>query len=202
MKQNILCYFEPVPGAIYSMLAEFANEQHGFITPDDARGLGIDPANLVRMAERGQLERRGNSVYRFPLSPPGRLDPYMEATLWPRAVDGVLSHETALDLFELSDVHPTKIHVTVPRGHRIRRGAPAQYRIHHEDLQPAQLTRYEGIPIVTPAHAIRQAHRAHLSPSLIAQAIDQGERNGRLTLRQAGELRRETSIAPSGGTHR
>lgn len=191
-----------MPGRVYTALAEFANEQHGFITPENARQLGIDPTNLVRMAERSQLERRGNSVYRFPLFPLGNLDPYMEASLWPRAVRGVLSHETALDLFDLSDVHPTKIHITVPRTHRIRRDTPAQYRIHHEDLRREQITRYEGVPIVTPVHAIRQAYRAHLSPALIAQAIDHGGRSGRLTLRQAGELRREMSLPAGDGTRR
>jgi predicted transcriptional regulator of viral defense system len=191
-----------MPGSIYIALTEVANEQHGFITPDDARELGINPINLVRMAERGQLERRGNSVYRFPLFPPGRLDPYMEATLWPRGVEGVLSHETALDLFELSDVHPGKIHITVPQAHRIRRNSPAQYRIHREDLPREQVTRYEGIPIVTPAHAIYQTYHTHLSPALIAQAIDHGERNGRLTLRQANGLRREMSLPPGEGARR
>lgn len=191
-----------MPGSIYATLAEVANEQHGFITPSDAREIGIDPINLVRMAERGQLERRGNGVYRFPLFPSGRLDPYMEATLWPRAVEGVLSHETALDLFELSDVHPAKIHITVPQAHRVRRNSPAQYEIHREDLAREQVTRHEGIPIVTPTHAIRQAYRTHLSPALVAQAIDHGERNGQLTLRQASGLRREMSLPPGEGARR
>ncbi len=40
----------------------------------------------------------------------------MEATLWPRGAHGALSHETALDLYGLSDVNPAKIHITVPHG--------------------------------------------------------------------------------------
>ena len=56
--------------------------------------LGISPMTLVRMAERGQIERRGTGLYRLPLTPASRLDPYMEATLWPRRALGVLSHET------------------------------------------------------------------------------------------------------------
>lgn len=191
-----------MPGKNYTRLAELANDRHGFITPADARELGIDPINLVRMAERGQLERRGNGVYRLRLSPPGSLDAYMEATLWPRGAHGVLSHETALDLYELSDVNPAKIHITVPRAHRVRRKVPPSYRLHHEDLEPEQVTRYEGISIVTPRHAIRQAHRAHLGPALITQAIDHGERSGRLTHRQAKELREETGVKPGEGRRR
>jgi len=188
-----------MPGRAYTQLAEVANERYGFVTPADAREVGINPMALVRMAERGQIERRGTGLYRFPLTLATRLDPYMEATLWPRGVRGVLSHETALELYELSDVHPGKIHITVPRGHRARRGVPSAYVLHHEDLEPAQITTYEGIAIVTPMHAIRQAHEANLGAALVGQAIDQGEDGGCLTKRQASALRRKLGIRRGSG---
>ena len=169
------------------------------MTPDDARELGISPMALVRMAERGQIERRGTGLYRLPLTPASRLDPYMEATLWPRGALGVLSHETALELYELSDVHPAKIHITLPRSHRVRRSVPSAYMLHHEDLGADQITQHEGIATVTPVHAIRQAHKAHLGAALVGQAIDQGEDGGRLTKRQASALRRELGIRRGSG---
>ena len=146
-----------MPGAAFNKLAEVAAEQYGFVSQDDARHLDIQPMTLIRMSEHGTLERRAHGLYRmryFPVSP---LDSYMEATLWPRGTRGVLSHETALELYELSDVNPSKIHLTVPRDHRIRREIPAMYRIHHETLSSADVTSYEGIPIVTPIHAIRRS---------------------------------------------
>lgn len=191
-----------MPGKIYTELAELANDKHGFITPEDARAAGINPTNLVRMAERGQIERRGNALYRFPLVPPSSLDAYLEAALWPRGARAVISHESALELYELSDVHPRRIHLTVPRAYRIRRQAPATYRIHHEDLRPRDVGRLEGIPIATPEHAIRQAHGAKLGPALIAQAIDHGEQNGRLTHRQARKLRNEIGVERGSGARR
>jgi predicted transcriptional regulator of viral defense system len=191
-----------MPGNIYAVLAEFAGERHGFVTPDDARDLGVNPMNLVRLAERGQIERRGNGVYRFPLVPPSSFDAYMEATLWPRTHAGILSHQTALSIYDLSDVNPSKIHITLPRSHRVRRTIPASYRLHHEDLEPKQVTRVEGIPIVTPDHAIRQTHRAHLGAALVAQAIDHGERSGRLTRQQAKSLWNETGVNPGDGSRR
>lgn len=191
-----------MPGHVYTALVDLANESNGFIRPDQARKLGIDPINLVRMEQRGQLERRGNGLYRFPLVQAGPLDAYMEATLWPRGIQGVLSHETALELYELSDVHPRRIHITLPRNYRVRRETPGSYRIHHEDLPPPEIGRFEAIPIVTPQHAIRQAHHAKLGPALLAQAIDEGERNGRLTGRQAEGLRLEIGVAPGDGSRR
>jgi len=126
----------------------------------------------------------------------------MEATLWPRGVDGVLSHETALAPYEPSDVNPDKIDITVPNRHRIRREIPDGYRIHHEDLAAGDIASHDGIAIVAPAVAIRQCHAAHLGPALLAQAIDHGERNGRLIKRHADELRREIQVSPSGGVRR
>jgi predicted transcriptional regulator of viral defense system len=192
-----------MPGAVYTELADLANEQYGFLTPDDARERDIDPVNLVRMFQRGHLERRATGVYRMRLVPASSLDAYMEAVLWPgRGVRGVLSHETALDLYGLSDVNPAKIDVTLPRAHRIRREVPASYRIHHEDLTRDNVTAFEGIPIVTPARAIRQAAATKLGPALIGQAIDHGERDGRLTRREADELRRELDVRRSNGVRR
>ena len=191
-----------MPGRVFLQIADIANEQHGFVTPEDARERDIDPMNLVRMAERGALERRATGLYRLTLTPPGPLDAYMEAVLWPRGVRGVLAAETALDLYELGDVNPAKIHITVPPEHRVRRQVPEMFRIHHERLDPDDVTVFEGIPIVTPARAIRQAAAAHLGPALIAQAIDQGERNGRLTRRQAAELRGELGVARGSGGRR
>jgi predicted transcriptional regulator of viral defense system len=191
-----------MPGAAFNQLADLAADQYGFVSQHDARELGIAPMTLVRMSEQGTLERRGHGLYRlryFPVSP---LDSYMEATLWPRGTRGVLSHETALQLYELSDVNPSKIHFTVPRAHRIRREIPTVYRIHHETLADENVTFHEGIPIVTPAHAIRQSHSAHLGPALIGQAIDHGVSNGRLTRKQAAQLRRETGVKAGSGMRR
>jgi predicted transcriptional regulator of viral defense system len=197
-----LCYFVQMPGAAFNQLADFAADQYGFVSQHDARELGIQPMTLVRMSEQGTLERRGHGLYRlryFPVSP---LDAYMEATLWPRGARGVLSHESALAVYELSDVNPRKIHITVPREHRIRREIPAVYRIHHETLADEDVTFEEGIPIVTPAHAIRQCHATHLGPALIGQAIDHGVSNGRLNRKESAVLRRETGVKAGSGMRR
>jgi predicted transcriptional regulator of viral defense system len=188
-----------MPGAVYTELAAVAAGQFGFITQEEASQRGFKRMTLVRMAERGQLERRSQGVYRLPLIPDGPLDAYMEATLWPRGAAGVLSHETALALYELSDVNPDKIHITVPKSHRVRRAIPAEYEIHREDLAPGDVASHEGIATVPPTVAIRQCHATHLGPALLAQAIDQGERNGRLTRRQADELRREIGVTAGTG---
>ena len=72
---------------------------------EEARRVGVRPQRLAEMARRGALRREGHAVYRLEPFPAHELDSYRKATLWPYPVEGVLSHETALDLYELSDVN-------------------------------------------------------------------------------------------------
>jgi predicted transcriptional regulator of viral defense system len=193
-----------MPGRVYSQLLEVATDQYGYVATADARELGLSPRRLKLLAERGSLLRIAHGLYRFPpeVVPVTALDQYMEATMWP-AGRGVLSHETALAVYELSDVNPVKVHLTVPRGYRIRRKEiPAVYALHHADLTQAEVTRHEGIPIVTPERAIRDARAGHLGPSLIAQAIDDGERQGLLAHRQADVLRQQIGVKAGVGMRR
>lgn len=185
----------------------------GYVTAAQAAAAGIAHAHLVMMQRRGTLERVSRGVYRlvhFPVSP---LAQYMQATLWPydRAgrvedrVRGVLSHETALALHELSDVAPPKVHITVPAGYRVQREVPAYLVVHRADLAPSEVTALEGMPIVTPERAIRDGIAAHLGPALLGQAIDDGLRSGRLTRGVADRLRAaldEQARPTNGRAHR
>lgn len=184
-----------MPRNAFSIVADIAADQHGYVTQCDARAAGVAATTLARMAERGTLIRTSHGVYRVPLIPAGPLDQYMEATLWPRGVRGVLSNETALDLYDLSDVSPAKIHITVPRAHRPQRVAPALYVVHRADLRDDEITAFEGIPIVTAVRAVLDAHAAGLGPALVGQAIADGQRLGVFSRAQAAQLRAVTGEA-------
>ncbi|MGI9099127.1 MAG: type IV toxin-antitoxin system AbiEi family antitoxin domain-containing protein [Solirubrobacteraceae bacterium] len=179
-----------MPGVRYKQLAERAAENYGYLTGEDARQLGVPMGTLNALARRGQLDRVEHGIYRVPLIPPTRLDQYMLATLWPDR-RGLISHESALDLYGISDVNPAKLHVTVPMAYRTHRTIPALYVLHHEDVAEVDRGRVEGIGVVSAAKAIRQAHEQHLRRSLVEQAIDDAEREGWLRRRQAGQLRGE-----------
>ena len=171
-----------MPGRNYKVLYEIAEDNYGFITVDDGRRAGIRPQRLAEMARRGSLRREGLGLYRLDPFPANELDSYRKATLWPYGVQGVLSHDTALELYKLSDANPDKIHITLPRAYRIRRRAvPDLYQLHHEDLHERDVTRHEGLPIVTPAKAIRQCHDRHMRRDLLRQALDDAKRLGLLS---------------------
>jgi predicted transcriptional regulator of viral defense system len=193
-----------MPGRVYSTLLELATDKYGYVSTNDARHLGISPRRLKLLAERGSLSRISRGVYRFPpeVVPVTPLDQYMEATLWPNE-RGVLSHETALAAYGLSDVNPSTLHVTVPRGYRVRRkDVPSVYRFHNADLADADVTQLEGIPIATPQRAIRDAYEADVGPALIAQAIDDGQRVGLLSRLTGDALRDELGVSAGVGMRR
>jgi predicted transcriptional regulator of viral defense system len=168
---------------------DIAAEQFGYLTTQQARAAGVAVQTLVKMAERGTIERVAYGLYRVPSVPEHPLGAYQAATLWTLGTRAVLSHETALELLELSDVSPERIHVTLPRTYRVRREVPRRYVLHHADLPAEDCTEVEGIPVTTAARAIRDCAAAGLAPAQLRQAISDGERNGRLTRTQAEALR-------------
>ena len=168
-----------VPGRWFTEFFEIAATRYGFVTSEDAGRIGAPAGALVDMQRHGQLDRVGHGVYRFRAVPSGPLDELMQATLWPRGL-GVISHESALDLWDLCDVNPAKIHVTVPKAARIRRAVPHLYEVHVRDLVAADHTHHDGIPVVTPMRAILDGVERHLDARLLDQAIAGGRARGLL----------------------
>lgn len=176
-------------------LYDLAEAQAGYFTAAQARDAGVLQVRLSQLHQRGDIERVTRGVYRltrYPISPFGQ---YMQAALWPQVrrpdAHGVISHESALAIYGLSNSSPAKIHVTLPTELRIRRTPPKHLVLHYADLNPGDEQRVEGVPVTTPARAIRDAHESHLGPALIRQAIVDGRRTGHLTLDEAERLELE-----------
>ena len=113
-----------MPGHEYEKTLELATDQHGYLTTAQAQQLGIGRDTIRKMAKRGTLHRVSWGVYRLPTFPVSTFAEYMEACLWPAGVRGVISHESALAMRDLSDVNPPKVRITVPRTFRVRRAVP------------------------------------------------------------------------------
>jgi predicted transcriptional regulator of viral defense system len=180
-------------------LYEIAEDNYGFVTVADAEDAGVRPQRLAELARRKTaVERCGYGLYRLTRFPHDELETYRLATLWPYPEQGVLSHDTALMLYGLGDVNPAKIHITVPQGFRIRRRkVPGIYAIHHEHLAPGQVTRFEGIPIVTAATAIAQAATDGLRRDLVRQAIEEGIDRGLVKRREYTEFMTAFAFNPA-----
>lgn len=176
-------------------LYELAETQAGYFTAAQARNAGVLQVRLIQLHQRGDVERVSRGVYRLTRFPASPLGQYMEAALWPQVrrpdAHGVISHESALAIYGLSDASPSKVHVTLPTGLRIRRTPPKHLVLHYADLEPHDVHRVEGVPVTTSARAIRDVHESHLGPALVSQAIEDGRRTGHLTHDEADSLEQE-----------
>jgi predicted transcriptional regulator of viral defense system len=184
-----------------TLLYGLAERQSGYFTAAQARSAGLHLVRLVQLERSEDVERVSRGVYRlarFPVSPLGQ---YMEAVLWPQVrrpgACGIVSHESALAIYGLSDVSPTKVHITLPTTLRIRRTPPEHLALHYADLEPQDVQQIEGIPVTTAERAIRDVQASHIGPALVGQAVTDGRRTGYLTSDQAARLKRELLGAPT-----
>jgi predicted transcriptional regulator of viral defense system len=189
MRYRFLRYsVQTVPGRVYTELLDLAQDQHGYLRTENVRNAGFDPKRLVDYERRGAAERVAYGVYRMTAIPPDDLEEYMRAALWPMGA-GMLSHETALDLYELCDVNPAGIDVTVPYSYRTHRPLPVLYRLHPRNLAAAETGRLRGLPIVTPLRAILDGIETHVRGELIEQAIQTAEQHSLITADSATRAR-------------
>lgn len=131
------CYvLSVIPTTAYRTVHNLAEDQMGYVTTAQAVEAGVSPMTRVMMTWRGALERMSRGAYRLVHFPSYPLAQYMQATLWPHERPGVLSHETALALYEMSDVDPAKVHITVPAAFRIQHQVPRYITVHRDDLVP------------------------------------------------------------------
>ena len=174
-----------MPTQLFPRLLERAVDQHGLLTPDDARAAGTTENALRRLARSGVIDRLGYAVYQVPQLAGDPLAQYQEALLWVRA-PAALTHDTALDLHRLCDINPAKVHVTADARYR-RKTAPTWIEVHTGDVGGDDFTWLEGLRVATPARAIRDGIATHVGQQFIDQAIETGRQRGVLTMR---DLRR------------
>lgn len=179
----------------YRQLVAIAADQHGLVTSAAAAAAGVQPVLLVQMARRGVLDKVARGIYRVPELAGDPLAQFQEALLL--LPGAVLSHETALDIHDLCDVNPRQIHVTVAKGTRIRKALPKWLVVHHDPLDPEDVTGHEGLAIVTPARAIVDGITTALGDRFVDQAIRTARERNLLTTReeQVVELARTTERA-------
>jgi len=189
-------------------LFALAEEHDGLLTSREARAAGIQDSVLVRLAQRGRLERMTRGVYRIAHYPADRLAQYREAVLWAKASQGpeciALSHETALVLYGISDANPSRVSLTVPTSARLRRKRPEWVAIHRANLSPQDIGEYEGLPVTTVSRSVMDVLLATHRTDVARQSIRDAVREGLLNSREANSLRRtiaRTSSVPSSSTN-
>ena len=103
--------------------------------------------------------------------------------LWSRnrneEVEGVYSHHTALSLYDLSDLNPAKLHMTVPTGFRRNSDIPGILVLHFAHLPESDVHTALGYRFTRPLRTILDLIEAgtverHFIRQALRQAVDRG----------------------------
>lgn len=171
------------------VLRELAETQNGLLTRQQALAdLQLTAGAIDNLVAHGRLERVAHGIYRYPYLPGVSDEQFQVALLRTGDPDAALSHETALQLHEISDVNPARYHVTVAERRRIRRNDNDRYVVHAGRLTAQQVTWWHQMRIVTPSTAIEQCIEYGTPTYLLRQAIERGRRTGAVRSGDAGRL--------------
>jgi len=181
----------------WDLLLDQAASQAGLFRTDQAAEVGFSPELLIHHLKRGRLERIRRGIYRVRHFPPQDDEQLVELWLWSNR-EGVFSHRTALALYDLSDVLPAEVEMTVPaawKGRRLR--IPEVLRLHHADLAEEERRWVGHVPVTAVFRTIADCIDSAVAPDLVQQAIKQASAAGRLARREVRELRRRADRAAS-----
>ena len=182
----------------HAELFEVATSQHGYFTAVQARSAGIGWDLLSYHTKTGRFVRDQRGIYRFRDFPPYWREEVVAAWLAVGKDIAVVSHESALDLLELSDVIPNSIHLTVPRSKRYIR-ARWDTTIHTtvEPIPSKDVVRRDGLPITSPTRTIFDAAEIGVGGEQVEMAIRQALHRGITTpnLLCAGAERQSKRVA-------
>jgi len=188
------------PAAIET-ISEIAQDQDGFLTAAQAADRGVDGTALSRMVKQRLLERDERGLYRllpYPISERAEL---WRAVLAPgvQRSDGlaaVLCDGTALGLYEVSTINPSRIEVAIPRAARLRRELPKGLVIERRDYPPEDVTRMNGLPVTTLFRTLVDLIRERKDLQFVDEALVEAPKRGLLTTSEAQSLSHLRALTP------
>lgn len=132
-------------------LTTMAASQGGYFTSKQAAAMGYTAPKRNYHVHAGNWVRERRGIFRLSTQPlPARPDLVMW-WLWSRnrqdQPQGVFSHQTALSLHELTDVMPSRLHMSVPRTFRRSAAIPKNIVLHMSELPHSDIEQIDGVPV-------------------------------------------------------
>ncbi|TVQ77604.1 MAG: hypothetical protein EA369_08850 [Bradymonadales bacterium] len=171
-------------------LYEIAASQEGYFTPKQAEACGYSKYNHPYHVTKGAWVREGRGIYRLKLFPTDQVrGQLVRYSLWSRGADdkpqGVYSHETALSIYELSDLMPSKLHMTVPKKFRKWAETPKILKLYHGDLDSTDIETKRGFRVTKPLRTLLDLIEANgTSPEFIEQGLNEAIARGLIRLKE------------------
>lgn len=169
-----------------SSLFAVADAQQGYFTAAQARTCGYPTSNHVYHVKTGSWKRIHRGIYRLVRYPHSDDEQYVLWSLWSRnrkeESQGVYSHQTALSLFDLSDLMPAKLHMTVPPSFRRNAPIPDILALHKGQVSAKEYEDRRGFRVTRPLKAISDLlEDGSVSMDHLQQALYQGLARGIIT---------------------
>jgi len=170
-------------------LFDFAEQQQGFFTTKQAKAAGFAENTHPYHVQAGNWVREHRGIYRLALYPAADRPDLVLWALWSRnrdeEVEGVYSHQTALSLYDLSDLNPAKLHMTVPSDFRRNSEIPGILVLHYADLPENDVQTGSGFKFTRPLRTILDLiESGTVERNFIRQAIRQAVEQGLITRQQ------------------
>lgn len=181
----------------WDALYEVAAEQAGHFTTRQAAKVGFSTHLLYGHIRAGRIVRVRRAIYRLVRFPANEHEELVVAWLWSERA-GVVSHQTALSLHELSDALPARLHLSLPKAWASRRlRVPAGIVLHHADVPDDDRGWFGAVPITNPRRTLNDCAQDGMSPELLRHGAWQAIRRGLVTEAELGEV--GIALEPFGG---
>ncbi|MFE1479230.1 type IV toxin-antitoxin system AbiEi family antitoxin domain-containing protein [Streptomyces cyaneofuscatus] len=178
-------------------IAEYAADQWGLVTAAQAKRIGLNAVQILRLTEAGLLENVGRGVYL--LQAAGfpqhleikvawlRLQPAAFASERPLGGkdSGVVSHASACQLHGLGDIPAPKAEISVPRR---RTTTDSFVHLRTVQLDPEDITLVQGLPVTTARRTILDLLRSKTDGGHLGGVIADAERLDLIAIEDLQEI--------------
>jgi predicted transcriptional regulator of viral defense system len=175
-------------------LRDLAQPQQGFFTTKQAIRSGFAETTHAYHVQSGNWIREHRGIYRLAEYPTSERPDLMLWYLWSRnrqeVPEGTYSHDTALSIHELSDLMPSKLHMTVPKKFRRNSAIPQILILHRANLDGNDIQEMHGVRVTRALRTIVDLMQSgHVDRSQLKEAVNAAIRRGLIAKKEIDLMR-------------